>query len=87
MTIVETAKLTSKGQVTIPNRIRKILHLEAGASIAFGISKQGITMLPCRVTVKSPYSPQEWEKIERLASAKGKVYKSVKKARKHIEAL
>jgi len=36
---------------------------------------------------ESPYTAIEWEKIERLASAKGKVYKSVKRAKKHIEAL
>lgn len=87
MTIIETAKITSKGQVTIPNRIRKILHLDDGSTIAFGLSKQGVLILPCKVTVKSPYSPEEWAKIEKLASAKGKIYKSVQKAKKHIEAL
>ncbi len=87
MTIIETAKVTSKGQVTIPNRIRKILHVQTGASLAFGLSKDGIVLLPCKITAESPYSPAEWAKIERLASAKGKIYKSAKRAKKHIEAL
>ena len=87
MTVIETAKITSKGQITIPNRIRKLLHVSAGASLAFGLSKEGVVLLPCKVTVESPYTPREWEKIERLASAKGKVYKSAKRAKKHIEAL
>jgi len=87
MTVLETAKMTSKGQVTIPNRIRKLLHVQAGASLAFGLSKEGIFLLPCKITAESPYSAQEWSKIEKLASAKGKVYKSVKRAKKHIEAL
>jgi len=87
MTILETAKITSKGQVTIPNRIRKLLHVEAGASLAFGLSKEGVVLLPCKVTVESPYTPSEWLKIEKLSSIKGKVYKSTKKAKKHIEAL
>ncbi len=87
MTIIETARITSKGQVTIPNRIRKILHLEEGASVAFGLSKEGVVLLPCRVTVESPYTPKEWAKIEKLASVKGKTYKSVKEAKRHIEAL
>ncbi len=87
MTIIETAKVTSKGQVTIPNRIREILHVSTGACIAFGISKEGVILLPCKVTAESPYTPAEWVKIEKLASAKGKIYKSVKKAKKHIEAL
>lgn len=87
MTVLETAKITSKGQVTIPNRIRKILHVQAGASLAFGLSKEGIILLPCKITAESPYSAQEWLKIEKLASAKGKNYKSAKRAKKHIEAL
>ncbi len=87
MTIIETAKVTSKGQVIIPNRIREILDVSTGACIAFGISKEGVILLPCKVTAESPYTPAEWVKIEKLASAKGKIYKSVKKAKKHIEAL
>ncbi len=87
MTIIETAKVTSKGQVTIPNRIREILHVSTGACIAFGVSKEGVILLPCKVTAESPYTPSEWAKIEKLASAKGKVYKTVKKAKKHIEDL
>jgi len=87
MTVIETARVTSKGQITIPNRIRRILHVSIGASVAFALSEQGIILLPCKVTAESPYSPSEWKKIEKLATAKGKVYKSVKKAKKHIEAL
>ena len=87
MTIIETAKVTSKGQVTIPNRIRELLHVSTGTCIAFGVSKEGIILLPCKVTVESPYTQFEWLKIEKLASAKGKVYKTAKEAKKHIEAL
>ena len=85
MTIVEIAKVTSKGQVTIPSRIRKLLHVSTGACIAFGVSKDGVILLPCKVTAESPYTPSEWAKIEKLASAKGKGYKTVREAKKHIE--
>ena len=87
MTIMETAKITSKGQVTIPNRVRKILHLQEGSSVAFGLTKDGIVLLPCKITAELPYTREEWLKIEKLASVKGKTYKSPKKAKKHIEAL
>lgn len=87
MTVIETAKITSKGQVTIPNRIRKLLHVQAGASLAFGLSKEGVVLLPCKVTVESPYTPAEWAKIEKLSTAKGKACKTAKDAKKHIEAL
>ncbi|MDD5691809.1 MAG: AbrB/MazE/SpoVT family DNA-binding domain-containing protein [Candidatus Omnitrophica bacterium] len=87
MTVIETAKITSKGQVTIPNRIRKLLHIQSGASLAFGLSREGIVLLPCKVTAESPYTPGEWARIEKLASSKGRIYRSVKRAKKHIEAL
>jgi AbrB family looped-hinge helix DNA binding protein len=87
MTIIETAKVTSKGQITIPARIRAILRVSSGVSLAFGLNKEGIFLLPCKVTAELPYSAQEWAEIEKLASAKGKVYKSTKKAKEHIEAL
>ena len=87
MTVIETAKITSKGQVTIPSRIRKLLHIDTGSSLAVGLSKEGVVLLPCKVTVESPYTASEWAKIEKLASVKGNVYKSVKRAKKHIEAL
>lgn len=87
MTIIETAKVTSKGQITIPNRIRKILHVSTGACIAFGVSKEGVILLPCKITAESPYTPSEWAKIEKLASEKGKLYKSTRKAKMHIESL
>jgi AbrB family looped-hinge helix DNA binding protein len=87
MTIIETAKVTTKGQVTIPNRIRKLLHLEEGSSIAFGIGKNGVMLMPCEVTAKSPYTPKEWQQIEKLASANGKTFASSEAARNYLASL
>ena len=87
MDILETAKITSKGQVTIPNRIRKILKLEEGASVGFAITKDGVVMLPCKIAVHSPYTAKQWAKIHKLSSAKGKVYGSAADAVKHIQSL
>ena len=87
MTILETAKVTSKGQVTIPNRIRKILKLEEGASVGFAVTKEGVIILPCKVEAHSPYTAKQWAKIEKLASLKGKAYSSATDVVKHIESL
>ena len=87
MTIIETSKITSKGQVTIPNQVRKILNLEQGSTVIFGIGKEGVVLLPCKVIVDSPYTPKEWEKIEKIVAEKGRVYKTAKRAKKHIESL
>lgn len=87
MTILETAKITSKGQVTIPNRIRKILKLQEGASIGFAVTKEGVIILPCKIEAHSPYSAKEWAKIEKLAAVKGKTANSSMDAIKHIQNL
>ncbi len=87
MTVLETAKVTSKGQVTIPNRVRKILKLEEGSLVAFGLTKEGIVITPCKVSAESPYTPKEWEKIHKIACSKGPIYKTAKLAKKHIKAL
>ncbi len=87
MTIHETAKITSKGQVTIPNRIRKILHLKQGEAVGFSITKEGVVLVPCQVTAKSPYTAKEWQKIEKLASDKGKTFASSQNAKNYLKSL
>lgn len=87
MTIVGTAKITSKGQITIPNQIRKLLHLETGASVAFGLTKAGVVLLPCEVTDKLPYTAKKWEKIEKLAAKKGKNFSNADAAKMHLAGL
>ncbi len=87
MTILETAKITTKGQITIPNRIRKLLHLKEGSAVAFGVSKEGVLLLPCEVNAKSPYTTKEWTKIEKLAAEKGKTHQTTAAAKAHIHSL
>ena len=87
MTIVDTTKMTSKGQVTIPNRVRKLLHLHAGSAVAFTITQHGIVLVPCEVTAKTPYSPREWKKIEKLAAKEGQNFSSAEAAKKHLAGL
>ncbi len=87
MTIIETAKMTTKGQVTIPNRIRKMLHLEEGSSVAFGLTKDGIILVPCKVTAESPYTAKEWAKIDKLAAEKGRVFTDTEDMKKYLKEL
>ena len=86
MSIIETSKITSKGQVTIPNRIRKLLHLKEGSAIGFSLTKNGVILVPCQVTAQSPYTPKEWAKIEKLANLKGKAFVSTEKAKDFIKS-
>ena len=37
----QTAKLTSKGQVTVPVEVRKALHLKSGDTLAWEVQENG----------------------------------------------
>lgn len=87
MTITEIAKITTKGQITIPNRIRKLLHLKEGSSVGFGVTKDGVVLVPCKVTAKSPYTAKEWAKIEKLADKKGKRFLGSETAKDYLKNL
>lgn len=52
--IMPIAKITSKGQITIPREIRELLNLSAGDSISFITDKQGrVTFMPARKSITS----------------------------------
>jgi len=87
MSYTETAKVTSKGQVTIPSAIREILKLEPGSTVMFKVTDRGIILSPCDIIKNPVYTAREWEKIEKLVAEKGKIYKSPSAAKKHIKSL
>jgi len=63
---MQTAKVTSKGQITIPKRVREKLGLETGAGVAFE-EKDGVFYIKKSVT-RSPFD--KWK--GRLSKGKGK---------------
>ncbi len=87
MSYTETAKVTSKGQVTIPSTIREILKIEPGSTVIFKVTERGVILTPCEIREKPVYSAREWRNIERLAAEKGKAYKTAHAAKKHIQSL
>ncbi|MBN1271470.1 MAG: AbrB/MazE/SpoVT family DNA-binding domain-containing protein [Candidatus Aminicenantes bacterium] len=87
MNYTETAKMTSKGQVTIPSTIRDILRLEPGSTVMFKVTDKGVILSPCEVREKTIYTKEEWAKIEKLVAEKGKSYKTSDEAKKHIRSL
>jgi AbrB family looped-hinge helix DNA binding protein len=78
--------VTSKGQATIPKAVRAMLGLKEGSEIAFKPAPHGFILVRVTTTIKeeNPYTPQEWGKIEKLASAKGKTFSSARAALKHL---
>jgi len=87
MNYTETAKVTSKGQVTIPSIIREILKLEPGSTVMFKVTDRGVILSPCEIIEKPVYTAKEWRKIEKLVAEKGKVYKTSGAAKKHIRSI
>jgi len=78
--------VTSKGQTTIPRAVRSILGLKEGSEIAFKPASHGFILVRVTTTIKeeNPYTPREWKKIEKLASAKGKTFHGAEAALKHL---
>ncbi len=59
-------KLTSKGQVTIPKRVRDALGLKPGSRVEFGMEDPG------RAFVRPESKPKKDDFEKRLAKARGK---------------
>ncbi|MGA2587645.1 MAG: AbrB/MazE/SpoVT family DNA-binding domain-containing protein [Candidatus Aminicenantales bacterium] len=87
MEITEIARMTSKGQITVPAPIRGILNLKKGSMVIFKVTAKGIFFMPCEIKEKNSYTQEEWGKIERLVAECGKNYKTAKGARKHLKSL
>lgn len=78
---VELSRLSSKGQITIPKHIRKVLEVEEGDRIAF-IEEDGLVILT-KGTLQSLHDLQESieegkihrliEKLQEQAKENGKV--------------
>jgi len=84
-TIVTT--ISSKGQVTIPVKIRKILHItSAGDLVGFVPSKNGVLLRHLEIR-EEDFTREEWDKLEKLAQKRGKVYKDAKAFLRTLKSL
>jgi len=50
MELIKIAKMSSKGQVTVPAPIRAIFDLKKGSSVVFKVTDKGVLFLPCEIT-------------------------------------
>jgi len=81
------AIISSRGQVTIPQDVRDIMHIKRGTVVGFEPTKRGILMVAMKVEPEYPYTEAEWNKIEKLSKSKGKIYHSAEEAKKHVSNL
>jgi len=87
MNYTEAAKVTSKGQVTIPSTIREILKLEPGSTVIFKVTEKGVLLSPGKIIEEPAYTAKEWRRIEKIVAEKGKAYKTARSAKKHLDSL
>ena len=82
--VFRMAIISSRGQVTIPQDIRSLLHVKRGSVIGFEPTQRGVLIIPMKVQPQDPYTEEEWKKIEKLSKSEGTVYNTVEEAKKHI---
>ena len=87
MELIEMAKMTSKGQITVPAPIRSIFNLRKGSSVMFKVTDRGVLLLPCEIAGRDTYTPEERNKIKRLVAERGTAYRTSKGAREHLKSL
>jgi AbrB family looped-hinge helix DNA binding protein len=63
------ARLTSKGQVTIPKQIRDALNMEPGCTVQFGFNQEGDVVIR-KVDAKASRKPDRFEAARGKADIK-----------------
>jgi len=81
--------VTSKGQITIPSKIREMLHIASkGDMVGFIPMKEGVMIKHLELAgAKEEFSEEEWDKLEKLANRKGRTYRNAKSFLKAVEKL
>lgn len=85
--IFRMAIISSRGQLTVPQDIRTLMHIRKGSVVGFEPTRSGILMKPMKVEPQDPYTEEQWLKIEKLSKNKGKIYKTAEEAKNHIADL
>jgi len=85
--IFRMAIISSRGQITVPQDIRALMHIKKGSVIGFEPTRRGVLMKSMKVEPRDPYTEREWQKIEKLSKGKGKIYKTAEEAKKHLADL
>jgi AbrB family looped-hinge helix DNA binding protein len=80
------ATVSSKGQVTLPKRVRELLRLHVGDYVRFDPKAGGV--LVSRVALEPEgFTEDEWRALGRLADQAGRRYKTARAFLKDLERL
>ncbi|MBU0699907.1 AbrB/MazE/SpoVT family DNA-binding domain-containing protein [bacterium] len=77
---IAIATLSSKGQVTIPDKVREALYVrQKGNKVGFELVEGGVLMKPLVIAEQEKdFSENEWDKLEKLANQNGELYTNAK---------
>ena len=78
--------VSSKGQVTLPKTVRELLRIKLGDYIRFKPISGGV-LLSKIILESEELSDAEWKALERLASQRGRRYKTAKAFLRDLERL
>ena len=81
------AIISSRGQLTVPQPIRELCKIREGAIVAFEPQREGVLLKPLKVIAEDPYTPDEWEKIEKLRKQKGMRFTCADEAIEYMDSL
>ena len=92
MTMLMTATLSSKAQLTLPKRIRELLGVrEKGDQVGFVVDEKTHRVVMTKITLvpsEEPYTEEELRKLLRLVKAPGKkTFTSPEVFLKHVRSL
>lgn len=72
--------LSSKGQLTVPKKVRDTLKLKEGQILLIQLTGRGALLRKAEIRpAQSEFSDDEWEALSQLTHQKGKRYKSGKR--------
>ena len=77
------AKITSKGQITIPRSVRRALGLQEGDNLVFEQTENGFNVTPARG--QSPFAKYQGIGNPGLGSGRESVLSALRKIRGHDE--
>ncbi|MBU1261992.1 AbrB/MazE/SpoVT family DNA-binding domain-containing protein [bacterium] len=85
--MIAIAHVSSKGQVTIPIKVRKVLRIKGKGEVRFEEIPQGILIKYLELKEDDLFSEDEWRGLESLANKKGKRYSNADGFLKSLEGL
>jgi AbrB family looped-hinge helix DNA binding protein len=90
--IMAISKVVRNGQLTIPAKIRKTLHIQDGDVVRFDVQNNQLIVTPVSIIDKDQayFFTEKWQKAVKtsekaILEGKHSVYSSAKKLKKNIE--